>query len=104
MADDNKKNKDKAIEVMKELAKGKAKGLLKKKVKKNETARETVEEVKNSPSIKTLGALSLMLAKKSALKARKRFKTGKNSELEVEGSYDPRSKEKKIQVNWKKEF
>ena len=36
MADDNKKNKDKAIEVMKELAKGKAKGLLKKKVKKEE--------------------------------------------------------------------
>lgn len=104
MSGANKENKDKAIEVMKNLAKGKAKGLLKDKIKKNETAREAVDEVKKSPSLKAVGALSLMLAKRAALKAKKRFKTGKNSELELEGSYDPRTKEKKIQLNWKKDF
>ena len=104
MSDSNKENEDRAIDAISRIAKGKAKGILKKKLKKNKKVREVKKAVEESPTLRTVGALSLMLAKKSAAKVEKRFKTGKNSSVRIRGEYNPRTKEKKVGVFYDKEF
>jgi hypothetical protein len=100
VGDKNKENLEEVRRRATALAKGKAKGLLKKAIKKNETARE----LSKSPSIRTLGALTMMLSKKSALKAKKKFKVDKDSSVTIKGEYNPRTKEKKIGVFYDKSF
>lgn len=98
---ENRKNKKRAEYVLKNIAKGQ----LKKRIKETDTYNDVKEVSKSSPmSLRTLGALSRILSQKSAIKAKKKFKTGNNSSITIKGEYNPVTKEKKAGIFYNKEF
>lgn len=93
-------DKDNAISTLSSLAKE----AMTKKLKKSKTYRDVKDTTKKYPSLSTLGAISTALAKKAALKIKKKINTGKDSSISLEGSYNPRTREKRAVILYKKDF
>ena len=101
----NENNRNRAFDALKKVGKDKAEEVANKNAKFKRLKKKVKKIEKKAPlSMKAVGALSLMLAKKKAASLKKTFKTGKNSSITVKGSYDPNDKDKTISINFNKEF